>query len=398
MVDRLDETLGGPDVAAQARYKTAFWRSLHYQLLAASFDHPAVMLQMTPYLSQMPLRYWSRLLLLASASFVGQPLWFAERLRYGRRIIQTQIDRSPIFIIGHWRSGTTHLHNLFSQDPSLGFVTNSQALAPGFSLIGGTWLKRLLSLALPQRRPMDNMALPIDWPQEEEIALAKTTAYSYYAQLRFPPQAYDFLTKHVLAASPSKSIAMEVRKKYLHILKVATVHAGGRRLVLKNPINSARIPMLLELFPDAKFIHIHRSPYQVYSSMRHMADKIIGWYALQPQDETHITEHVLGLYEGLMRRLFSDRVSIRRDNFAEVAFADLERDPMGEMARLYETLSLPGFTEAEPMLQSYIASQAQYRRNSFHLPANERARVAGQWGFAFAELGYTREEVQEEEA
>ena len=102
----------------------------------------------------------------------------------------------------------------------------------------------------------------------------------------------------------------------------------------------------------------------------------------------HGEETVLELYKGMMRRFFADRASIPAGNFAEVAFADLERDPLGEMRRLYQTLSLPGFAQTEPALQRYIADQANYRKNGFTLPEVDRVRIADRWGFAFAELGY----------
>jgi omega-hydroxy-beta-dihydromenaquinone-9 sulfotransferase len=329
-----------------------------------------------------------RAVLIALTSLAAQPLRLAEQIRYGRRITRTQIKKSPIFIIGHWRSGTTHLHNLFSQDPTLGWVTMYQALAPDCSLIGGKWLKRLLARTLPERRPMDNMVWPIDSPQEEEVALGKISAYSLYAQFLFPRHARAFFARHVLLQDAAPRIAAELKTRYLSILKVATIHAGGRQLVLKNPVNTARIRILLDLFPDAKFIHIHRSPYEVYASTRNLNRRIAAFTTLQSLDVQHGEETVLELYEGMMRRFFADRASIPAGNFAEVAFADLERDPLGEMRRLYQTLSLPSFAQTEPALQRYIADQANYRKNGFTLPEVDRVRIADRWGFAFAELGY----------
>jgi hypothetical protein len=176
--------------------------------------------------------------------------------------------------------------------------------------------------------------------------------------------------------------------RYLFILKIATIHARGRQLVLKNPVNTARIRMLLELFPDAKFIHIHRSPYEVFASTRNLNRSITSFTTLQSLDMQQSEETVFELYEGMMRRFFADRALIPAANFADVAFADLERDPLGEIRRLYTALSLPGYAGAESALQRYIADQASYRKNGFTLPEGDRVRIADRWRFAFTELGY----------
>jgi hypothetical protein len=367
---------------------SAFWTNLRYQLAFNSFIRPGNIVRLLPYLREVSLRYWPRAMLLTTMSLLLQPLHYAELLLFGRRINRVHISDPPIFIIGHWRSGTTHLHNLFCQDPSLGWVSMYQAIAPDCSLIGGTWLQRLLAWLLPAHRPMDNMVWPIDSPQEEEVALGKTTAYSFYAQFMFPRQARAFFRRHVLLEDASPRVAAELRARYRRVLQVATIHAGGRRLVLKNPVNTARLRMLVDMFPDARFIHIHRSPYEVYASTRNLHHRITAFTTLQTLDMRHGADTVFELYEGMMRRFFSDRPFISPGNLAAVRFEDLERDPLGEMRRLYRELALPGFEAAEPALRRYIGSQAAYRKNRFTLSDAERDRINEHWAFAFEALGY----------
>jgi omega-hydroxy-beta-dihydromenaquinone-9 sulfotransferase len=92
----------------------------------------------------------------------------------------------------------------------------------------------------------------------------------------------------------------------------------------------------------------------------------------------------------MMRRFLADRPLIPPGNFAEIRFSDLERDPIGEMRRLYDELGLPGFAAAEPALRRHIASQSDYRKNSFRLTAEEHARITERWGFAFDAFGYPK--------
>jgi omega-hydroxy-beta-dihydromenaquinone-9 sulfotransferase len=146
--------------------------------------------------------------------------------------------------------------------------------------------------------------------------------------------------------------------------------------------------MLLELFPDAKFVHIHRSPYEVYASTRNLHRRITAFTTLQSLNDSAGSDTVYALYEEMMRQFLDDRRLIPPGNLAEVRFDDLERDPLGEMSRLYRELSLPSFAQAEPLLRRYVASQTSYRKNGFMLSEAEREQVARKWTFAFTELGY----------
>src|SRR5262249_51044992 len=137
------------------------------------------------------------------------------------------------------------------------------------------WLKPLLARIVPVERPMDNMVWPVDAPQEDEIPLAKLTPYSFYMRSLFPMESADLFRRYVLLEGAPAGLVGESTAKYRRILQVATLSAGGRRLVLKNPVNTARIRLLRALFPDAKFVHIVRDPYQVFASTLHLHTRVL---------------------------------------------------------------------------------------------------------------------------
>ena len=60
--------------------------------------------------------YLHRAAAITVASLSNSALAGVENLRFGRQIAQTQITQAPVFILGHWRSGTTFLHELMAQD------------------------------------------------------------------------------------------------------------------------------------------------------------------------------------------------------------------------------------------------------------------------------------------
>lgn len=361
---------------------------LGYKLGLVSFTRVATLARSSRWLATIDPRALGTVAGVLAGGLIEAPLRAWERLRHGARIDAVEIDEPPVFIVGHWRSGTTHLHNLLSQDPQFGCVRMAQALAPDCAISTRRWLPRLFGRFFPHKRPMDNLTWPMDAPQEEEIPLAKTTPYSWYLQFAFPRQALDMFKRGVLFDGVSERVRREVSTKYLRILKVASLLEPGKRLLLKNPVNTARIPMLLELFPDAKFVAVHRSPYEVFPSAVNLHRKLLALTSFQRWDDALVEENVLSIYETVMSRWLADRDLIPAENLVEIAFADLDTQPGVELKRIYAELGLDGWTAAEPHIEAYIDSQRQYRKNGFVIGEREAALVEDRWGRLFGDLGY----------
>ena len=309
-------------------------------------------------------------------------------------MLATDIAHPPVFIIGHWRSGTTHLHNLLSKDPNLGFASTLQTVAPASFLVGRSLLRPLVARSMPDRRRMDNMALSVDLPQEEEYAMCNVCPHSFYVGWYFPRRMPELFRKYVLFEGISDQELREWRTAYLGVLRKATLHAGGKRLVLKNPVNTARLKHLLELFPDAKFIHIYRNPYTVFRSTQRLHRAALDMVSFQEVSDAAIETNVLTFYHDMMRRFFRDKDLIPAGNFAEVRFEDFEQRPMTELARVYESLGLPGWGEACSPMEEYLATQAGYKKNHCDLTQDCYAKVERYWQFAVEAWGYQRPEPE----
>jgi hypothetical protein len=362
--------------------------NLGYQLSLIGFTRSSNIVRLSHYAIGIHPRYLLRLLLVISSSLISLPLRLWERIIWGQKISQTRIEHPPIFIVGHWRSGTTHLHNLMTQDPNFGYLSMYQSIVPDCSLVGRDWLKPLLAKILPIKRPMDNMTWPIDSPQEEEVALCKTMATSFYTQFLFPSKSRQLFRKYVLMDGTSQGAIAEFERKYYRLLQVATIRANGKRLILKNPVNTARIKLLLQLFPDAKFIHIHRSPYDVFGSVKNLHQTLIPLTTLQNLDEDGSEETILTLYEDMMRRYLEERSLIRAGNLIEVRFEDLEKNPLQEIERIYRVLNLPNYEATKPALQAYLDAQKSYQKNQLQLTPEARRKIQQRWQFAFSDFGY----------
>ena len=366
-------------------------RDRGYQLGLLSFIRPFTVLRLAHRLPTTSPRRIPRTLGITAAGILGTPLQAYEWLRHGRRRAAQPLDQPPVFIVGHWRSGTTHLHNLLSQDPQFGSLRMFQALAPDFSVSTKRWLPSLFERFVPTRRPMDDMEWPMDAPQEEEIPLAKVTPYSWYLQFLFPRHAVSTFRRSVLFDGAPPRARAEVKREYDQILRTAALHADGRRLLLKNPVNTARIPLLLELYPDARFVFIHRSPYEVFPSTMNLHRKILGLTALQTVTDDDIESNVLEIYGHVMRQYLVDRQQIPDGRLIEVAYADLDTAPQETVASIYASLDLDGHDQAAPLVEAYVQSQCGYRKNSFGALSDRTTElVERHWGFTFDEWKYLR--------
>lgn len=339
------------------------------------------------------LAYVPRAVAVSAATLATSPLRLYERARYGRTVARTAIHPSPIFILGHWRSGTTHLHNLLCKDTQFGYISVFQAMAPGFCLSGERHLKPLLAMVLRRNHPtrdIDNIPLSLDAPQEEALALANMSPCASLHIYSLPRQAFEIFDKYALLNNLCPAERAEWMATYLTLLRKATLRSGGRRLVLKDPANTGHIRALLELFPDAKFIHICRDPYRVLPSSVGVYKNVLAKSQLHGVTPEQVEDFVLQFYAQLMRKFLAEKPLIPSRNLVEVKYEDLEAAPMHELRRVYDTLSLPGFADVEPALRAYIESVQGFEKNIYSVDDAVIVKVNRHWQFALEEWGYAR--------
>jgi hypothetical protein len=340
-----------------------------------------------------PLRYVGKLLPLLVATTLAAPLRVLQRVRFSSRLGQAK-PRSPIFVLGFPRSGTTHLHNLLVQDPQFGCVTNFQAAVPTFWLAGGDALKHLFARLAPATRPMDNVRVGMDMPQEEEFVIANSCHISWLHHFTFPSKALEYFDKYAMMRGISKREMAVWERTFLGLVRQATFANNDKQLVMKSPTNTGRIQHLLRLFPEAKFIHIVRNPFVVYRSMLHLYSKFIPVHQLQPKNTEEMAEVVIQIYRTMMHQLLQDRDQISNDQFVEIRFEELERAPLRELEWAYSALGIPHWDEARPRIQEYLKSLGPYRKNVFHFNQSDIDRLCREWAFALETWDYQQPEIQ----
>jgi len=332
--------------------------------------------------------YLPRILYNFGLSSLLLPLRFIEHLKFSKKIKATKITNDPIFIIGHWRSGTTYLHNILSLDKNLGIFTTFSAFVPSIFLGFEDFFKPIVSKYMPTKRPMDNIKMDADYPQEEEYAIAALCPYSVHNSICFSqnPSRYN---KYVFMENVENKEIEEWKKTYIYILKKATIYNNGKQLVLKNPSNTARVKQLLDMFPNAKFIHIYRNPYRIYRSMMKFLTIIGPLYCVQKPPTIHELEaQILTVYKKMYKKYFKEKKLIPKENLIEIRYEEFITDPINRIKEIYNYLSLPGYKKSEKLFIDYKNSQRNFKTSKYEPDEETKKRITKEWEFAFSEFGY----------
>ena len=321
------------------------------------------------------------------ASIFLSPARFLSNLRYGKRIENYEIDKPPIIIIGHWRSGTTYLHELLSQDPQFCYVSLWNTMIPnGFITLEPT--KNFLSRFLPKKRPMDEIRVQADGPYEEEAAIAVFFPWSFFHCLHFPKNAEEQYLKSIHFQGLSSEEIEEWKKRYLNFMKSVVFSNNGKRLLLKNPANTTRIKTLLEIFPNARFVHIYRNPYKVYFSTVKMRNNVLEKLALQNGSKVEIEKQVINNYKRVMKTFFEQKKLIPKDRYVEVKYEDLVKNPVKQVKNIYSKLDLTGIKNAMPGVHRYLEDKKDYKTNVYKIDKKVLDHIYKNWRFTIDKWGY----------
>ncbi len=324
-----------------------------------------------------------------------------QTIVFARRIRACTLDQAPLFIIGHWRTGTTHLHELLTLDDRFTAPTTLECLAPQECVAFG-WLLRLFGFLMPKNRPMDNMQVGLDRPQEDELALLALGLGSPYEAIMFPNHRradHPFLTMvnlkpEEISAWQAGLLGFLQQVNFRH-MREAGAHRKPARIVLKSPTHTARLRILRQMFPAAQFIHLVRDPFTVFVSTVRLWRALFGTQGCQvpiegelPPGVPSLEQYVLDSMDLLYRDFFGEVAKIPTRDFCQVRYEDLVREPLAEMSRIYRHLGLGSFDVVKPRLEARIRALAGYQRGEHQIPDDTAAEVVRRWGWYMTRFGY----------
>lgn len=332
--------------------------------------------------------YIPRMIAVAVMSTVNTVLTLPERLMMPLLLRRQQV-KPPVFILGTYRSGTTHLHNILALDPQFCTTRAFHIMNPVGCLFSGWLITPLLGLFLPGKRPMDGVRFHLFSPQEEEFALACNSKMSVYWGITFP-QEWPRFERYLLPSELSADEQQGWRRQYHSFLQKLTFWSQKRPL-LKNPCNTGRMDVLSQMYPEAKFIHIRRHPQVVYQSNMHLCRQAHVLSQVQdPQPETSYATRFVDHHYLAMEQAFAEAAPrMAAHKLTEVRFEDLELNPIEEIQQIYRQLELEYTPEFDRKLRAYLASLEGYKKNRHRqLSSEQRSLVESKLGPLIQRWGY----------
>jgi omega-hydroxy-beta-dihydromenaquinone-9 sulfotransferase len=316
-------------------------------------------------------------------------LYWISEARYRKRVEAQPKGNPPIFVIGHWRTGTTLLHDLFSVDPNLAFPTTYECFFPHHFLLTEGHLDKYMKVLLPKKRPQDDVPVGFDRPQEEEFAmmmLGEGTPYITMAWPRLGPAMSDYLDFNGVSPADRKQWA----DAYLWFYRRVAFQHGGKQLVMKTPLNAARLKLLTELFPDARFVYLARNPLKVFPSTVKLWRALYSVQGLHnpPHLDPWLDGYVLDMFARLTEAYEEDRHLIRKDRLVELRYEDFVKDPVEAMRDIYKRLDIGDFVTAEAPMREFLAERSDHAVSQYELPDALKRKVVERLGPYIDRFGY----------
>jgi hypothetical protein len=331
--------------------------------------------------------YWPECLVDLLFAAGNSALGAVQGVVYRRALANVQLSDDPVFIVGHWRTGTTLLHELLALDPRLRAPTNYECLAPNHFLITARWLTGWTSFTLPRTRPPDSMQVTWDSPQEDEFALCNLGVPSPYARIAFPnegPQSWEYLDLDSLGEVDRR----RWEEGLLSFFKQLNYARPGR-LVLKSPTHTFRVPTLTRMFPKSKWINIVRNPFAVFSSTVRLWRSLNEAYGYQKPRYEGLEEEVLETFVRMHARLEATRRLVEAGGMVDVRYEELVREPVTILRRVYRVLELGNLEVVQPAVERYLAERSGYVPSRHGFDPQFADEIRTRWKPYFERYGYS---------
>ncbi len=272
------------------------------------------------------------------------------------------VDMSdPVVITGLQRTGTTLLHRLLAQDPRFRVLASWEAVNPapwpGTTNLHGD--PRIRAARLAQRSvgylSPDFAAIhPIEAHSPEEDVLLLE-----FALLSTVPEAMMRVPTYSRWLEDEGD--HEQAYRYLErIMKLLLWQKRAERWLLKSPHHLEHLDVLLDVFPDARVVQVHRDPVvslASYCSMLTHAQHIFS----DEVDPHEVATHWARKRARLVERAMATRERVGDEGFVDVQYADLVADPVAQVRRIYDFLGWDLEPGTEARMQAYRRENPQHK-------------------------------------
>jgi Sulfotransferase family len=253
--------------------------------------------------------------------------------------IDDEVVEGPVFVIGLPRTGTTALSQLVAADPQFRLLRLWESQAPTPPPEAATQHSDPRIAAAQAGLEMLNEMFPLMKTLYNSEATAATECQDLMGM--------SFRTFHFDGAVRVPSylawlMTCDMRETYTfhrRVLKLLQWHCPPVLWHLKTPVHMFALDALVEAYPNAKFMWSHRDPARVMGSVCSLIQYVRSWSS-DRDDPEELGAEQLDSWSEATRRAMDFRKRVGDDRFADIAFADLQIDPVRTLEASYESLGL----------------------------------------------------------
>lgn len=261
---------------------------------------------------------------------------------------------NPVFILGLPRSGTTLMFNLLAQDSAHRSMANWEAFIAQVPPAGqytyandprknkAKWMLRFQKYLMPEIDKKHEFTY--EGPEECTSILMQSFATQTFVGSFDVPKYSEWLdhADHNPTYEHHKQVLQTLQWKY-----------PGHRWLLKSPDHLAALPSILKVYPDARFIHIHRDPISSVSSWASLNLTYRGVYYHHVNTE-ELGQQVLERLSNDLNNYVLDRESSPKDQFYDISYSDFLLNPLKTVEKIYSKFGFELSEQAESKMKAYI--------------------------------------------
>ena len=334
---------------------------------------------------------------------MSEPFRLLEKRKYDDVLENTDPGRHPVFIIGHWRSGTTYAHTLLSQDPDFVFQTKYQNFFSDNFLVTEDFFKPFISKTIDFFSPVKqwqshiSKSMNLDTPSESDTALiSEISEYTYHWAHLFPKAYEEYFNKYLFCENLSTHELRQWQDTMRNMINKAYLKNPTGRLLIKNPGDTARIKYLLDIYPDARFVFIHRNPYEVFYSNLKLWSLVQQSVAMQQISEEEKKQIVLSVYVKLHQHYLEQKKLLKPHQLIELGFEEFSEKPLQAVEKIYRQLSLEGFDDALPRIKRFLQEQPPRRNQQYEFEKEDIRLINDYWDLVFEQWKYPKLDPDQE--
>ncbi len=322
---------------------------------------------------------------ITAASLANEVLRGITLAIWGRGMRRARLEADPVIVIGHWRSGTTLLHELLASDRRFVAPNTIQCGAPSHFVLSEEFARDWLGFLLPPKRPMDAMPMGFERPQEDEVALCNLGMPSPWWSIAFPNEPDVDAEWADLERLGDRDRARWLAAWTTFLRDVQFEHPG--RLLLKNPLHTYRVAIIRSVFPATDFIHIVRDPHDLVPSCVNLHMRLSEAHGLQRPRREGLEERVFASIEKMDARITATWDSIPPQHRFRTRYEDVVADPLAVLRAIYDHFGWPR-DAIEPVWQSAIRDRGGYQPNAHRFEPGVTAAIDDRLGHVLSRYGY----------